>query len=41
MGANTVQKTEVTTLQGYIHLNYQWFKFFNFQVLSHVEHDFQ
>ena len=30
MGGNVVQKTDVTTLYRYIHLNYQWFKFFEF-----------
>ena len=41
MGGNMIQKTDVTTLQGYIHLNYQYIKFFSFEVLRHVESDFQ
>ena len=41
MGGNMVQKTDVTTLEGYIHLNYQWFKFFNFEAWRHVESNFQ
>ena len=36
-----VHKTDVTTLSGYIHLNYQWLEFFNFKVLRHFESDFQ
>ena len=41
MGGNMIQKTDVTTLQGYIHLNYHYIKFFSFEVLRHVESDFQ
>ena len=28
IGGNIVKKTDVTILQGYIHLNYQWLNFF-------------
>ena len=34
MGSNMAQKTDVITLLGFIHLKYQWFKFFNFEVLK-------
>ena len=39
MGGNMVKKIDVTTLKGYIHLSYQWFKFFYFAALRHVESD--